>query len=228
MDKGKHDIMTQLYAAKEMIETYFERSRTQSLEAEAGTALQSEQVLKKTQEKINSAFSILKRLGQVSGAPQKRSVTNDRAQVWYEWRRALALTRMDENFDPIEVVDRIPSRFPEVRCHADDLKEIFYHLTRNAVQAICHRGKIAIRSQMMFSTAEEPYALITVSDTGCGIPEKNLSHMFKPFFTTKTQSEGNGLGLYIVRQLVMRNGGKITVSSFEGFGATFAIELRTC
>ena len=63
--------------------------------------------------------------------------------------------------------------------------------------------------------------IITIQDTGPGISKNQLNHIFEPFYTTK--SSGTGLGLYVVKQLVEKNGGKIKVSSKEGFGATFSL-----
>jgi signal transduction histidine kinase len=66
---------------------------------------------------------------------------------------------------------------------------------------------------------------IKVSDTGCGIPKKNLPHLFEPFFTTKTEGKGLGLGLSTVFGIVDRHKGTIEVKSEAGQGATFTIRL---
>jgi signal transduction histidine kinase len=84
-------------------------------------------------------------------------------------------------------------------------------------------GKLIIRAHLQFSVEEDPLAVITLSDTGPGIPEKILARLFEPFFTTKNLEEGNGLGLCLVRGLVRRNQGKISVSSFQGSGTTFTL-----
>lgn len=88
-------------------------------------------------------------------------------------------------------------------------------------------GKLILRACLAFSTQEEPLAVITVADTGPGIPEKVLRRLFQPFFTTKPEGEGNGLGLYLVKGLVERNHGRISVSSYQGLGTTFTIEFPT-
>ena len=67
--------------------------------------------------------------------------------------------------------------------------------------------------------------MITLSDTGPGIPKDQLPYIFHPFFTTKAEGQGNGLGLYLTKELVRKNGGRITVSSFEGSGTTFTLEF---
>ena len=64
---------------------------------------------------------------------------------------------------------------------------------------------------------------IVVQDTGCGIPGKNLSQLFKPFFTTKDVGQGTGLGLAICKEIVTTHDGTISVSSVPGEGSTFTV-----
>jgi len=66
---------------------------------------------------------------------------------------------------------------------------------------------------------------IRISDTGCGISKENLSHIFEPFLTTKTDGKGRGLGLSTVFGIVDRHKGTIEVKSEVGHGATFTIRL---
>lgn len=65
---------------------------------------------------------------------------------------------------------------------------------------------------------------LTITDTGCGIPPDQAKHLFEPFRTTKGE-KGTGLGLYITKQLVERNGGRISVKSKEGEGTKFMLEF---
>ena len=67
---------------------------------------------------------------------------------------------------------------------------------------------------------------IIIQDTGSGISKDQMRHLFEPFHTTKGE-KGTGLGLYITKQLVERNGGKISVKSEEGKGTSFILELKT-
>ncbi|MBW2240324.1 MAG: PAS domain-containing sensor histidine kinase, partial [Deltaproteobacteria bacterium] len=66
---------------------------------------------------------------------------------------------------------------------------------------------------------------IEVSDTGCGIPEENLSKIFDPFFTTKGPEKGTGLGLSTSYGIVKENGGRITIKETGPKGTTFLIEF---
>jgi two-component system sensor histidine kinase HydH len=79
-------------------------------------------------------------------------------------------------------------------------------------------GRLTIRA-----SKSEYTALISVEDTGIGIPEENLSKIFQPLFTTKPK--GQGLGLSVCKRLVEAHGGSITVKSEVGRGTTFTIEI---
>ena len=73
--------------------------------------------------------------------------------------------------------------------------------------------------------APGPYVIVSVSDTGKGIPEENLDRIFEPFFTTREHEEGTGLGLSIAHGIVQSHDGYITVRSFVGQGTSFCVYL---
>ena len=70
-----------------------------------------------------------------------------------------------------------------------------------------------------------PFVAISITDTGCGISEENMGHLFEPLFTTKAR--GIGLGLAVSRDLLEANGGAIEVESEKGAGSTFSVTLPT-
>ena len=109
---------------------------------------------------------------------------------------------------------------PLIRCHLSQIQQVFLNLIMNAIQAMEERGTITLRTG---STSQEVW--VEVSDTGCGIPVKNLPRIFDPFFTTKPVGQGTGLGLAISYGIVERHGGRIEVASQEGRGATFRVLL---
>lgn len=124
---------------------------------------------------------------------------------------------------------------PKTMVFADrhSLEEIFINLIVNACQAMPNGGEIEITAGFGTSASglKEPEnpkrvpgaIIITISDTGPGIPKDQLAHIFEPFYTTK--ASGTGLGLYVVKQLVEKNGGRVEVSSQPGKGTTFRISL---
>jgi len=107
---------------------------------------------------------------------------------------------------------------PDVWYDARQLKQVFLNLFKNAVQAMSKGGKLRIESQRT-----DKWVCVSVMDTGMGIPQENMSKLFLPFFTTK--SEGSGLGLPVSHQILKDHDGYIDVSSQEGVGTNFMVYL---
>lgn len=217
-----HNLVNALYTMRGLLETCLDQEGTDEIEQKA------KMVLKRAYGQADQALRIAKRLGALSiwqngGKPQ---ATRGKASLKQAWRNSLDTLRQEKGeFEKVEVMDRIPKDFPLIQCHVEDLREIFFHLVSNAVEAMKGEGKLIIRSQISFSTKEESFATIQVADTGPGIPGTLLPNIFLPFRTTKSFRKGNGLGLYLTHQLVRRNGGRITASSFLGTGTTFTLEF---
>ena len=102
------------------------------------------------------------------------------------------------------------------------MQEVFLNLIINAAQAIEQKGEITIFSEV---DAEEEMVIITVHDTGPGIPEQIQGQLFDPFYTTKEEGKGTGLGLSVVYGIIQRHHGEITVASTPGQGASFYLRL---
>jgi len=98
------------------------------------------------------------------------------------------------------------------------LERVFLNLIKNALQAMPDGGKLAIIANEMKDGVE-----ISITDTGVGIPEENMSKIFQPLFTTK--SKGIGMGLAICKRIVEQHGGTIAVKSIVGQGSTFIVKL---
>jgi signal transduction histidine kinase len=98
------------------------------------------------------------------------------------------------------------------------MRRTLTNLTINAIQAMPKRGKLTIRVR-----SKRDSTVMTVEDTGAGIPRKNLAKLFSPFFTTK--AKGQGLGLAVCKRLVEAQGGTITVKSKPRKGTAFTIKL---
>jgi len=110
---------------------------------------------------------------------------------------------------------------PQVNCYAAQLNQVWMNLLVNAAQAIDSAdGEVRIATRCKGQTA-----VVSVSDTGPGIPGERLGKIFDPFFTTKPVGEGTGLGLSISHGIVERHGGRIEVESTPGRGTTFTISL---
>lgn len=100
------------------------------------------------------------------------------------------------------------------------LQQVFINILNNSIEAIDGNGKIEIS----FSKISNDFLEIKVSDNGRGIPEKELPHIFEPFFSTKKEY-GTGLGLSITYGIIQKLSGKIYVESQENVGTTFSIHL---
>jgi two-component system NtrC family sensor kinase len=101
------------------------------------------------------------------------------------------------------------------------LRQVILNLLNNAAQAVARDGRITI------TTAPLPPRdiVITIQDSGPGIPPDILPKIFDPFFTTKPQGQGTGLGLAICHGIIQKLSGRITAASPPGQGATFTITL---
>jgi len=109
---------------------------------------------------------------------------------------------------------------PQVRCQVGHINQVFMNLLVNAAHAIEESGEIRIVTR-----AEDPFVVVSIRDTGCGIPPDVLPRIFDPFFTTKEVGRGTGLGLSISYDIVHKHGGTIEVESEVGKGTTFTIRL---
>lgn len=108
---------------------------------------------------------------------------------------------------------------PEVLCYPDELSQVWTNLVHNAIQAMNHQGTLALR---LFRQGKS--AVVQFTDSGCGISPEIQTKIFDPFFTTKAVGEGSGMGLSIVRQIVDRHQGTITLDSQPG-QTTFSVYL---
>src|SRR3984893_2369391 len=118
----------------------------------------------------------------------------------------------------IVVEQELRSDLPLLQLDRDQMKQAFYNVIKNSLEAIKRRGILRIRTNM-----DDSHVLISFTDTGGGISAENLSRVFEPYFTTK--SSGTGLGLLIVRRIVREHGGELSIQSNEGKGLTLTIRL---
>ncbi|MDQ3820697.1 MAG: ATP-binding protein [Acidobacteriota bacterium] len=117
-------------------------------------------------------------------------------------------------------LERDYGKLPLVDCYAGQLNQVWMNLLQNAAQAAGPGGKVRVATHL-----EGRMAVVTVSDTGRGIPPEHMEKIFDPFFTTKGVGEGTGLGLSISYGIVKRHGGFINVESNPGEGTSFAVAI---
>lgn len=108
-----------------------------------------------------------------------------------------------------------------IQANEIQLMQMFLNLILNGFHAMEEQG-----GQLRISTTfDEKRVRIRIADTGCGIPEKILPHIYEPFFSTKKMGSGTGLGLAIVAQVVESHQGEIRVETEMGQGTAFFIDL---
>lgn len=133
-------------------------------------------------------------------------------------RETLSLLRPELENRGIEIVEEPGRGLPSARMDAAQIKQALVNIVKNAMQSMTRGGELKIQTG---ATPEQVW--ISVKDTGCGIPEDQLSRIFAPFFTTK--KKGSGLGLMIVQRIIREHGGRIDLESAEGKGTTFRVWL---
>jgi len=132
---------------------------------------------------------------------------------------AVMLARQQVRSKPIKIEFTPEPSLPQVEHDSDQIHQVLLNLLLNAEQAIEGRGlvRVAVLKQ------EDGAAVVTVSDTGRGIPAEHLPNIFRPFFTTK--GNGTGLGLSLARRIIEEHRGQIDVASGPGKGTTFSVRL---
>lgn len=109
--------------------------------------------------------------------------------------------------------------------YPDELVQVWTNLIHNAIQAMNAKGKLIISTKNQETQNQIKTVLISIQDTGTGIPKEIQEKIFDAFFTTKPMGEGSGLGLDITKKIIEKHNGKIWFESEEGIGTTFFVEL---
>ena len=130
----------------------------------------------------------------------------------------------------IELTADIPAQLRAIQLDEKRIQQVLINLLNNAVKYTPVEGRVALLVRQIEGCEAAPDKLrFSITDTGIGIPEAELDHVFDRFFQVDNQrrqmNEGLGLGLAIVKQLVDLHGGQIEVSSVVGEGSCFTVEL---
>lgn len=115
---------------------------------------------------------------------------------------------------------RLADDLPPLRCDASQIQQVVLNLVMNAVEASRAGGVVEVAT---VSVPEDSTVELVVSDSGVGIPEENLARVYEPFFSTKGEGKGVGLGLAVVYGIVHAHGAAIDVTSAPGKGTTFRV-----
>ena len=135
----------------------------------------------------------------------------------------LALLRNQLMANKVEATLEVEPGLPDVEVNGNQIKQVFVNLINNANQAIAAdapSGRIWVAAK-----PQRDGVAVSITDSGPGMTEEIAAHVFEPFFTTKGEGEGTGLGLSICQGIVKEHGGRITLDTKPGVGATFTVEL---
>jgi two-component system NtrC family sensor kinase len=120
----------------------------------------------------------------------------------------------------IQVVKHLGETLPAVRGSSNKLQQVFLNLFLNARDAMPSGGMLEVRTAARNGSVE-----IEIADTGAGIPREDIHRIFDPFYTTKSNGRGTGLGLSVSYGIIREHAGKIDVRSMPGKGTSFHLEF---
>ncbi len=118
----------------------------------------------------------------------------------------------------VKVEAETPADLPTVMADRAQLKQVFFNITKNALEAMGSGGRLKIKSR-----ADDESVFLLFGDSGSGIRQEDLVKLFQPYHTTKAQ--GHGLGLMVVQRIMRAHGGEIGVESREGLGTVVTLQF---
>jgi len=167
---------------------------------------------------LASSFLDLARLE--SGRVQFRKNPFSIADLMYETKDVMASKAAEDN---IQIRVESPEGLPLLEADRDKIKQVILNLLSNAIKYNRPNGTVMLRAE-----AAENEMTLFIQDTGVGIPDESLPHLFEKFYRVReheTRASGTGLGLSICKQIVHGHGGRIEVKSKIGVGTVFSIFL---
>jgi len=230
----RHNMITLLYAAKSHLENHFYRAEAANFRNQEDQLASAEQSLKKSYELVKRTLDMTRAIGlRIKSAPRiHQGARSNLRDIWAAINRELPNENQNSS---VQINTSLPRNFPDLLCDQSDLQEALSLLVQNSLDAFSALSassttvawpdkRVILRAEVGMSN-RETCAIITLADNGPGVSQELISLMFQPFFSTRLEQGGNGLGLYLASQLIANNNGTIRVSSFEGCGCTFVIEL---
>jgi PAS domain S-box-containing protein len=164
----------------------------------------------------NRAAEIIDRIRSLyKKSPSQRELV-DVNQVIHEM---LTLLKGEADRCSVAIRTELAAKLPKIKADRVQLQQVFMNLVINAIEAMQDQGgELTVRSQL-----QDSQLLLSVSDTGGGLPTEKVDQIFSAFFTTKPQ--GSGMGLAISRSIVESHGGRLWATANDGRGTTFHFTL---
>ncbi len=154
---------------------------------------------------------------------RQREPAKEYADINDIMQRTLELRAYELKSSNIEVALDLTANLPQIMVDFHQIQEVFLNIILNAEQVMAEAsggGKLTIKTRQI-----KDYIRISFTDDGPGIPVEHLDRVFNPFFTTKGERGGTGLGLSVCHGIVTEHGGRIYARSKPGSGATFLVDL---
>jgi signal transduction histidine kinase len=166
---------------------------------------------------LHRCRNILRGMLSFARAPEKHKTVTDINSLL---RELLRLIRYQPEYRKIVITENLDPDLPTVMAIPGQLRQVFMNVIVNALQSMPGEGEVSVSTS---AAGDKKNIVVDISDTGCGIPESEMSKIFRPFYTSK--NSGTGLGLSISYGIIRGHGGDIMVKSAYGKGTTFSLCL---
>ncbi len=164
--------------------------------------------IEEASKRINALVPSVKSYTHMDRAPEK-----ERADLRTGIRNTLTMLNHKIKKHKVTVVDELPDDLPHANIYISPLNQVWTNLIDNALDALEEQSNPILTVR---AAKDREFVVVEIIDNGAGIPEEIQSKIFDSFFTTKPIGKGTGLGLEVVRQIVVRHHGKISVKSVPG------------
>ena len=212
-----HELKTPIASIKLYLETLKSRDVDAQKRAEFYDVMLSD-----SDRLLNTVEQVLK----AGGAKEKTRLKTAEVDLSKLLNESMAIIRTQRNLDESVIRFTEPAEPATVIGDESELKTAFINLLENAVKYSTDQPKISIRTKR---TTLNNRIEIFIKDNGLGIPSGDLKRIFKRFYRvseTATEKRGTGLGLFIVKSIIERHGGRVSAQSKgEGMGSTFIVQL---
>jgi two-component system, NtrC family, sensor histidine kinase HydH len=204
-----HELRNPLTSVKLLIQTAAQRQHS--------TALSGKQ-LQVAEQEIARMENTIQGLLDFARPPELHRIAHDlRTTV----RRALNLVEGRAKHQSVTIVEQLPEKPVIVNGDPEQLHQIFVNLFLNGIEAMMQGGSLSVA--IGSGQSARGVCRVSVSDTGCGIPQQVLDRIFEPFVTSK--EHGTGLGLAVSHRIAIEHGGSLLASNRTEGGAVFTLEL---
>jgi signal transduction histidine kinase len=143
----------------------------------------------------------------------------EKVDVHEKLEKAVSMVKLALLDDRVEIRQNF-ALVPKISAQPEEIGQVFFNIIRNGIQAMNGAGTIELTTSL-----EDEHVCIRIKDNGKGIKPEHMGKIFDPFFTTKGPDEGEGMGMYVVQNIIHKYNGTISLESQEGKGTEFTIQF---